>query len=334
MDKIKGVNLGGWFVLERWMRQSLFNDIDSKDETGFVTKHPNAKTVLEDHWNTWITYKDFVFLKKHGINSVRLPIPWWLKGDAPYFSSIKYIKRALKWAEKAGLSVMLDLHTAPGCQNGFDNGGIEGVIDWPKDPANIKLTVKKLGFIAKTLGSFDSVFAIQVLNEPHYTIDLDLIQKFYKDAYKEIRKHTDKMVVFHDAFRPHDLSWEPFFKENKFSNVAFDLHLYHCFDEKLIHGDVKTHIDVVMDVRIPLIQSLEKFVKVFIGEWSLGIRHQTLVKDEGFDLVRFEHLLADLQLYAYSYATGYYFWSYRIEHDTTRHGWHLRQLIEDGTFNI
>src|SRR5690554_4712296 len=118
MDQIKGVNLGGWFVLERWMKRSLFDGIDGNDETSFVTQHQNPKAALEKHWQTFITYEDFCYLKEKGINSLRLPIPWWLNNDAPYISPVAHIKKALIWAEELDLSILLDLHTAPGSQNG------------------------------------------------------------------------------------------------------------------------------------------------------------------------------------------------------------------------
>lgn len=330
---IKGVNLGGWFVLESWMRKSLFNGINYKDETGFMLKHQNPNETIIKHYDTWITKEDFIWLKEHGVNSVRLPIPWWLEGEKPYQASLPYIRRALAWADEVELSVMLDLHTAPGCQNGFDNGGIEGVLEWHKSKENIDLTIQKLGFIAKELSVYQSVFAIEVLNEPHFTIELNLIRDFYLRSYDEIRKYTDKQIVFHDAFRPSDPQWIAFLTSPHFKNIGFDLHLYHCFDERLIKGDVKTHVDEILNQRLPLIQKLTKITNTYIGEWSLGVRVDQMNKDDDFDLKRFEKLLADLQLYAYSHATGYYFWSYRIEAEG-RHGWHFKALVEDGTLNI
>ena len=32
MDKIKGVNLGNWLVLEKWMSPGLFDGTDAMDE--------------------------------------------------------------------------------------------------------------------------------------------------------------------------------------------------------------------------------------------------------------------------------------------------------------
>ena len=40
---------------------------------------------------------------------------------------IEYLDKAFDWAEETGLQILIDLHTAPDSQNGFDNGGICGL---------------------------------------------------------------------------------------------------------------------------------------------------------------------------------------------------------------
>lgn len=330
MKFIKGVNLGGWFVLERWMSQSLFEGLKTNDETGFVTQHPNPKEALEKHWETFIQSSDFKYIKSLGIHSVRIPIPWWLRGEEPYISPLKYIKHALDLASQYDLMVMLDLHTAPGSQNGFDNGGIEGVIEWHIDNKNIEKTVDVLSYISKELLNHPSVFSIEVLNEPHFLTDLSIIQKFYLDAYKAIRKNSDKQIVFHDAFRPMDHTWTEFFTKNNLENVGFDLHLYHCFEERLKNSSPKEHIDEILNVRLPMIEKLNKMVPVYVGEWSLGIHYPTLNKPADFNQETFEKELAQTQLLAYSKGTGYYFWNYKIEHHMEKHNWDFRSLVKKG----
>lgn len=328
MKNFNGVNLGGWFVLESWIKPSLFENIDSKDETGYCLKNKHAQKDLIEHWETFITLKDFLYLKQLGITHVRLPIPWWLQGESPYFSSLPYIHQAMKWAEEAQINVLLDLHTAPGCQNGFDNGGIEGVMTWHLDPKNIDLTITKLAFIAETFHHYSSFWGIQVLNEPFLTIDLDLIVDFYERAYLAIRKNTNKIIVFHDAFRPLDKIWTQFFKDKKKTNVMFDLHLYHCFDPKLINGEFIDHINVMMKKRLPMIKKLSKMADIIIGEWSLGINYQKLKKDDTFNEELYNKILASLQLYIYSYAKGQFFWNYRVE--SGRDGWNFEKLVSLG----
>lgn len=36
-----------------------------------------AQAVLQHHWDTFITEKDFEEMSHHGINVVRLPVGWW-----------------------------------------------------------------------------------------------------------------------------------------------------------------------------------------------------------------------------------------------------------------
>ncbi|PKK97542.1 MAG: hypothetical protein CVV58_00695 [Tenericutes bacterium HGW-Tenericutes-3] len=328
MSDIKGVNLGGWFVLESWIKPSLFENIDSRDETGFCTLNPHAKQDLIKHWETFITKEDFIYLKSIGINSVRLPIPWWLEGEKPYFSALPYIHKAFKWADEVGIDVLLDLHTAPGCQNGFDNGGIEGVLEWHLDPKHIELTVEKLGFIAKTFKGYKSFWGLEVLNEPHYEMDLTFIADFYIKAYVEIRKHTDKVIVFHDAFRPSNEIWKPFFANPILKNVMFDLHYYHCFSKDMAEGPFEKHINIILNHRLPVIREISQYVDIIIGEWSLGIKYENMILDEKYDLSYYNKLLAALQLYIYSYAKGYYFWTYRV--DGVRQGWDFKKLIKEG----
>ena len=326
---IKGVNLGGWFVLESWMTPALFEGLDTRDETGFVTLHSDPAKALKKHWETFITKADFQYLSSVGIHHVRLPIPWWLCDDAPYINPLPFIKQAMKDAHATGIKVLLDLHTAPGCQNGFDNGGIEGVMTWHLAQTNIDLTIERLAFIAKTFKDEPALSGIQVLNEPHRSIDDDIIIDFYLKAYKAIRQQTDTTVVFHDAFRADLPIWASFFTQHKLQNVMFDIHPYHCFDDRLKKGTFQDHIDVVLNKRLPLIKRLASHAPLIIGEWSLGIHYETMQKDASFDETLYDRLLAALQLYAYHHAHGHYFWSYKIERDSHMR-WDFRRLVESG----
>ena len=143
--RLRGVNLGGWLVLEKWITPSLFAGLQATDETSFCVElgEIEATRRLHHHWNTFITRDDFAWLQKAGINAVRLPLGHWLFGkDYPYHRSygaarhpfvaggLDIVDQVFAWAKEFGLRVVLDLHAAPGCQNGFDNGGILGVCEW------------------------------------------------------------------------------------------------------------------------------------------------------------------------------------------------------------
>ena len=54
-EKIRGVNLGNWLVLERWMEPELFRDTDAEDETWLRRLLP-AKELerrLKEHRESW-----------------------------------------------------------------------------------------------------------------------------------------------------------------------------------------------------------------------------------------------------------------------------------------
>lgn len=117
---MRGVNLGGWFVLEPWITPSLFapwaDGGDVVDEYTFTqTLGTTAATnQLYAHWNTWITQDDFNEIASLGLNHVRIPIGYWavnpLAGDPYVQGQLPILDQAITWARTAGLKVLLDLH--------------------------------------------------------------------------------------------------------------------------------------------------------------------------------------------------------------------------------
>ena len=287
--KLRGVNLGGWLVLEKWMTPSLFEGLQARDETSYcVELGASAEQSLKNHWNTFITVEDFAWLAKTGINAVRIPIGHWIFGPGyPYHRSygasshpyveggIAVLDRAFDWAEEYGLHIVLDLHAAPGCQNGFDNGGIQSVCEWHTKEEYIDYSLLVLERLAERYQSRPALHAIEVLNEPRWDIDTALLKKYTTDAYHRIRKYCQAKnvaVVFHDGFRSFR-EYTGFLKEPEFSNVVLDIHHYQCFGADYIDMDIYGHIRTsVIDWKNEadeIIRDLGQWT--YIGEWSLGL---------------------------------------------------------------
>jgi glucan 1,3-beta-glucosidase len=134
---IKGVNLGNWLVLEKWMGPQLFAGTGAEDETQLCRELDDVtkQELFRAHRSSFITERDFAYLAEHGFDMVRIPVPFFIFGGyEPYVGCIEYLDRALDWAETHDLQVLIDLHTVPDGQNGFDNGGICGVCKWHKNP--------------------------------------------------------------------------------------------------------------------------------------------------------------------------------------------------------
>ncbi len=73
--KQRGVNLGSWFVQERWICEDTFRYAESPRQSDLdIARGTNAKEVLEGHWDTWIEEEDWRWLRERGFNSVRIPV--------------------------------------------------------------------------------------------------------------------------------------------------------------------------------------------------------------------------------------------------------------------
>ena len=109
--KIVGVNLGNWLVLEKWMQPFLFEENCAEDEVWLNRKVPAKKLrpLMKKHRDTYIEETDFAKIAAHGINAVRLPVPYFVFGDRkPYSGCIEYVDQAMDYAEKYGLKVLID----------------------------------------------------------------------------------------------------------------------------------------------------------------------------------------------------------------------------------
>jgi glucan 1,3-beta-glucosidase len=125
-SKVRGVNLGGWLVGEPWITPTLFEKLDVPDEysIGIKLGHDKAVEYLKPHWETFYTESDFKRIASWGINTVRIPIGYWAFDSNPYpyaTGQVVYLDKAVQWARKYELKVLIDLHGAPGSQNGNHN---------------------------------------------------------------------------------------------------------------------------------------------------------------------------------------------------------------------
>ena len=166
---INGVNLGNWLVLEKWMSPDLFEGTTAEDETGLCEQlgHETKLERFRTHRNAFITERDFAYLASLGVEAVRIPVPYFVFGDVePFVGCIEHVDRAFEWAAAHGLKIMLDLHTVPGSQNGFDNGGLCGVCRWHRSPDDVEFVLALLERLTSRYRGHRAFWAIEVLNEP------------------------------------------------------------------------------------------------------------------------------------------------------------------------
>ena len=67
-DPIRGVNLGGWLVMEPWMNWELVGNTGAVDQWSF-DQTPNAESALQSHWKSWFDEADMAKIASWGLNT-------------------------------------------------------------------------------------------------------------------------------------------------------------------------------------------------------------------------------------------------------------------------
>ncbi|KAL5535974.1 hypothetical protein ACEPAF_4068 [Sanghuangporus sanghuang] len=282
-QKVRGVNLGGWLVLEPWITPSLFDNTGNSaivDEWTFCEfqSTSTARAALQNHWNTFYTESDFTDIAAAGLNHVRLPIGYWafdVQNGEPFIQGqLPYLQKAVTWAGNHGLKLIVDLHGAPGSQNGFDNSGQrKDYPEWQSNQSNIDRTNAIIKQIASMFASNPSVVSvIAPLNEPagYYSEVLDATRQYWRDSYGNIRfpfgsdQQSDTLVLIHDAFQSLS-SWNNFMPPPDFQGVAMDTHIYQVFSD----GEVAQSEDAHVNEACSHGGDLSSFqLWTIVGEWS------------------------------------------------------------------
>ncbi len=126
--KIRGVNLGSMFVFEPWIAENEWNNMgcgpyQSEFDCVSGLGQGAANAAFQNHWNTWITQADISQMQSYGLNTIRIPVGYWMREDIVYANSehfpqggLAYLERLCGWASDAGFYIIIDLHGAPGAQ--------------------------------------------------------------------------------------------------------------------------------------------------------------------------------------------------------------------------
>ena len=353
---IKGVNLGNWLVLEKWMSPELFGDVNDETDLCTALSDTAKEEWFKVHRGNWITDRDFAYMAAKGIELVRLPVPFFVFGGyEPYVGCIEYVDKAFDWAERHGIEILVDLHIVPESQNGFDSG-MRGVCKFHKNPKHVELALEVLERLAERYRDRPGLWGIEVLNEPvspevwamidptkkfpnsdperakgSEPVPTAFLEQFYRDAYARIRAQApDVRVVFHDGFRLKELAG--FFTESDFSQFAVDTHMYLGF-RFLQAGDTDLeHILGFVDEEFGgTLEEMSQHFPILVGEWALdpySPQAYALTGDERLDYYR---RFAEGQLQAWEPAIGWCYWSYRLNTDVPRwDAWDLLKAIETG----
>lgn len=269
--QLRGVNAGQILVQEGWMSPFALEPLKNADgsyqrdgdgniqypeftEEEFrrsLAQNPNladydVDTLLRLYWDSFFTPEDFRIIKEElQMNVIRLPFYFRdiLADDLtvkPEDQAFAYLDWFLTQAAEQELYVILDLHGAPGGQNGYEHSGkSDGVAGLWQSEANVAATVALWDAVsdhytttAPELGKW--IAGYDILNEPTYTGTLRTTPEcwtVFDRIYDAIRENDDAHVVilegcwdFSTLPDPADFGWE---------NVMYEYHWYNWWPELL-----------------------------------------------------------------------------------------------------
>jgi len=228
---LRGVNLGGWLMMEGYFMHSA-----NVAEQVFKKKFAKAlgKKALRDFEkrfrDNFIREEDVRNIARLGFNCLRLPFHYRLIETKPFTydrRGLAYLDRAIRWARKYRLWVILDLHAAPGAQNHdwhSDSLGKAGLWD---SQSYQRRTLALWELLADRYKNETAVAGYDVLNEA-VTDNIRTLNMFYRNVIRAIRKHDKNHIVFIEGNQwAQDLECLADFDDD---NWAMSLHYYEPLD--------------------------------------------------------------------------------------------------------
>jgi len=327
---LRGVNLGGWLLLERWITPSLFGGTDALDEFSFM-KTTGARNKLERHRNEFITEADFIWMQQNGIQAVRLPVGYWvLKDDPPFVGAGKYLDFAVRMCEKYQLKLLIDLHGAPGSQNGKDHSGRIGTARWRRDRQCQQAGIEVLIEIAKRYRDSPAIWGYQVLNEPIPGLFQWRLRRYYQVAYRELSRilRPGVRIIYHDGFT--SLLMSGAIRPYGSHPVVMDRHWYHFLQLGFRHLPVKYYFWKLRS-STPYLKLVNRLQPLVIGEWSGVLAGSTLKGLEQSQRRQLQTRHLNDQLKLYDSLEAWFYWSYKTEGGGF---WSFRHLVERGVIKL
>jgi len=259
---IKGTNLGNWLNPEGYM--FLFENVNSYRLIDQALKELVGADRTNSFWHQfqdqYITQNDIQYIKKTGMNSIRIPFHYKLFTNEDYMGSnnsnrgFELLDKVIGWCKKEGIYVILDMHDAPGGQTGDnidDSYGYPWLFENENDQA---LYCSIWGRIAKHYAKETTIIGYDLLNEPiaHYFSNKEELNKqleiVYKKAVSSIRKYDRNHLVMLGGAQ-----WDGNF--TVFSDWHFDkkmmytCHRYWC---DTLQSSIQDLIDFRNKVNLPI----------------------------------------------------------------------------------
>ncbi|MDD5195459.1 MAG: cellulase family glycosylhydrolase [Candidatus Omnitrophica bacterium] len=306
---IKGVNLGGWLLMEGYILGGR-NIAESSFKKEFKKRY--GKKGLDEFERafreTFITEEDFKNISQMHASVVRVPFNYRLLQH----NGFSYLDRLFVWAERYNIGIILDLHAAAGAQNDdWHSDNTQGALLWEKEALREK-TYQLWEQLADKYKQQPKLIGYDLLNEPVIgSRSTEIVKKFYQEAIARVRVIDKKHILFLEG----DI-WAQridFLKDLIAENIWVSIHTYYPLDYTFnftpfyhfpgVIGGISWDRSALHKYLEPYYNfSRENNVKIFVGEFGINWRGGLFGETEWLDGM----------LSAFSeFGFGYTYWTYK-----------------------
>jgi len=235
---LQGVNLGGWFVMEKWMTpltsDSLVDTYSVMQKLDQRFGVETEQSLIKTYQQSWITTTDLDNIKAAGFNVVRAPI-WWgqfytLNDQSPAGWRADAFE-ILDWLVNAcaarGIYVIIDMHGVVGGQSTSDDTGRSGQNQYWTNGNFQGQTAYIWWQIANHYKGNPTVAGYDLINEPIGTPTSDTVLNLYNELYQSIRSvDPSHLVIMEGTWGNWNWNMLPNPNVYGWTNVAYQMHEY------------------------------------------------------------------------------------------------------------
>ena len=235
---LRGVNLGGWFIIEKWMSPLTS---DSEPDTFTVMQTLDSRfgvateqSLINSYQQHWITTPDLDNIRNLGFNLIRVPVWYGQFYDLNNISNSGWRADAfneLDWVVSAagerGIYTIIDMHGVVGGQSRSDDTGRAGQnLYWTDSGAQANTSFMWMK-IAEHYQGNSNVAGYDLINEPMHAPNTSAVWTAFNNLYNSVRSaDPDHMIIMEGTFGNWNWSMLPPPSQFGWTNVMYEMHSY------------------------------------------------------------------------------------------------------------
>jgi endoglucanase len=272
--QLKGLNLGGWLVMEPWMcpadsgglpdTYSIITELDSR--FGVAAE----QSLITTYQTNWITTADLDNIKNGGFNCVRVPVWWGNFYSITNTTSSGWRSDAftvLDWlvtnCASRGIYVVIDMHGVVGGQSTSDDTGQQNQNQYWTSSVDQGETAYMWTQIATHYNGNSTVAGYDLINEPDNAPSTAAVWAAYTNLYTIVRAaDPSHMIILEGTFGSWNWSMLPNPSLYGWANIVYSMHEYQF-------GGTLAQCEAGSDNQVTDFNNHKSWnVPDYIGEWN------------------------------------------------------------------